>query len=465
MQRGPLYWHQGLFLQPQHFQLLNQQLPEMLIPLLSKLSPHFYGLISGGLNVSALAAQRLELAETSLLLPQSASVLSCPGNAVCAARLIQPDSIPADASRLVYIGIRATTPGEPSVTIAKTAAEMSSAPTRLAAPVDPENVADQYGDGPPAPVRTLSYVLNLVFEDELEHAGHLELMPLARLLRRDDAVILDDSYIGPCLSLNSSNLLMDMIRELRDRVLAKAANLEGYKNLSGRDSISADFTLLLMALRTLSRYAARLEMMVASPCQSPWEAYGILREFAAELSVFSVEADAMATTWEGDKVIPNYSHQDLGPCFYGINHVIFSLLENISAAPRYVLRFHFEAPLWKASLPQELALEPQSTFGGFWLVVHSDELEPHLLRQQVSDSLKIAANTAMNSLLVRALPGFQLLPSDGPPAGLPRRRGACYFELMINESQWQEVTQSQSLSMHWSDAPSDFDAQLAILSR
>ena len=465
MLRGPIHWHQGLFLQPQHFQLLSQQLPAMLVPLLARMSPNFWGVAAGGVNPSALEAQRLDLLETSLLLPNSAIFLSCPGNAICTPRIITPDLVPADGSCTVYIGIRVTNPDQSNVTLADTPAEMAGAPTRFAAPVEPENVADLYGDGPAAQVRSLSYVLNFVFEHELEHAGDLELMPLARLVQDDGIIKLDSDYVPPCLSLSVSSVLSDLIRDLRDRILGKFTQLEGYKNLSSREVISADFTMLLMALRTLSRSAARLEQITESSCQSPWDAFGVLRELAAELSVFSVDASATGTHWQDKRVIPVYAHDNLGQCFSSVHSVIVSLLENISAAPRYVLRFTFEESSWNVSLPPELAQGSPDDYGGFWLVLHSETVDPESMRQQVFQSLKIAPSTSMSSLLVRALPGLVLIPSDGPPAGLPRRSGASYFQLTVDESQWEEIAKSDSLSMHWSDAPSDLDAQLAILSR
>ena len=48
------------------------------------------------------------------------------------------------------------------------------------------------------------------------------------------------------------------VKELRDRVVGKTRQLEGYKNLSGRGGDTGELAVLLMALRTLSRFAARL---------------------------------------------------------------------------------------------------------------------------------------------------------------------------------------------------------------
>ncbi len=40
----PLYWHQGLFLQPQHFQLLDLFIQSLLTPFRQFMAPHFWGI-------------------------------------------------------------------------------------------------------------------------------------------------------------------------------------------------------------------------------------------------------------------------------------------------------------------------------------------------------------------------------------------------------------------------------------
>ena len=46
----PLYWHQGLFLQPQHFQQNDARLESLVTRTLACQQPHAWGLISMCLN-------------------------------------------------------------------------------------------------------------------------------------------------------------------------------------------------------------------------------------------------------------------------------------------------------------------------------------------------------------------------------------------------------------------------------
>lgn len=460
----PIYWHQGLFLQPQHFQIMNRQIAEALFPIVTRSVPYPWGLASGGLNQTALAVGRLEIEHVEVLFPSCQQMITFPGNAVCAGRQIPTDAIPVDGDMLVFLGLRAFKPGEPNVTVAENTEQMAAALTRLAVPVEPENVPDAYSNGPSAQVRTMSYVLRLVFDSELEQSGDLDLIPVARLTREGDKIALDQSFVPPCLTITGSPALASQLKELRDRVLGKARQLEGYKNLSGQGATSEDFTLLIMALRTLSRFAARLDHAVEAPCLSPWHTYGILRELVAELSVFSLDVSALGENWQDEKLVLDYAHTDLGLCFRSARDVIIRLLDGISAGPRFVTRFEFHDPYWTAEIPQQILAETK-TAGEFWLVLHSESAEPQALRDSAARMLKLSATSGMGSLLVRALPGIPLAPSDGPPAGLPRRHGAFYFRIGRESPLWMDVEKGGSISMHWPEAPADLEAQLAVLTR
>jgi len=220
-----------------------------------------------------------------------------------------------------------------------------------------------------------------------------------------------------------------------------------------------------MALRTLSRFAARLDHAVESPCLSPWNAYGLLRELVAELSVFSLDISALGENWQDEKLVPDYAHTDLGRCFRGTRDVIVSLLEGISAGPRFVTRFEFKDPYWTAEIPNQIMAETRTSGGEFWLVLHSEVVDPQTMRDSASKMLKLSATSAMGSLLVRALPGIPLAASDSPPAGMPRRHGAIYFRIGRESPLWTEIEKHGSIALHWTEAPEDLDAQLAVLTR
>ena len=463
MSEGPVYWHHGLFLQPQHFQLTDRRMAESLAALLGVVRPWFWGVASVEVDLGALAAGRLEFAQLSVLFPngQGALLAHYPGDSVCAARRVPAEAIAAGEGMTVYVGLRGVKPDEPNVTVVETMDALAEVPTRWAVPAQSESVSDAYGDGPAAQVQHMRNVLRIVFEPELATKGDYSLVPVARLLREGDTLRLDPGFAPACLTLAASPCLHACLTEVRDRVIGKARQLEGYKNLSARGGALGELSVLLMALRSLSRFAARLDLAVRSPALAPWEGYSLLRELLAELSVFSLEVSALGENWEGEQQLPAYEHENLGPCFRVLRDQTVRLLESISAGPRWIGRFVYNDPYWTVEVPQAVLAED----GEFWLVLTSEKSDSERLRASAQSMLKLSATTGIASLLVRAVPGIPLLYSEVPPAGLPRRPGALHFRIGTESPQWQEAALGRSFSIYWDDAPADLDAQLAAIGR
>jgi len=460
---GSVYWHHGLFLQPQHFQLTDRNLAESLAALLGVVRPWLWGVASVEIDQGALAAGRLEFTELSVLFPDGHGALLAhfPGDSVCAARRVPAEMIAASEGMKVYVGLRGIKPDEPNVTVAETPDALAEAPTRWAVPAEPASLNDIYSDGPTAQVRRLKNVLRIVFEPEVASMGDHSLVPVARLLREGEALRLDPAFAPACLTMTASPNLHGFMSEVRDRVLGKARQLEGYKNLSARGGGLGELSVLLMALRSLSRFAVRLDMAVRAPTLAPWEAYSLLRELLAELSVFSLEVSALGETWEGEQLLPLYDHENPGPCFRALRDMAVRLLESISAGPRWIARFAYKEPYWTVEVPQSVLAEG----GEFWLVLSSEKADPERMRASAQNMLKLSTTEGITSLLVRAVPGIPLQFSEVPPAGLPRRPGALHFRIGTESPQWNDVTLGRSLSIYWDDAPADLDAQLAAIGR
>lgn len=461
MPDGSVYWHHGLFLQPQHFQLTDRRLAESLVSLLGVVRPWLWGVASSEIDAGALAAGRIGFTQLSVMFPDGQGTLLAqfPGDAVCAPRRVPAEAMAAGEGMKVYVGLRAVKQDEPNVTVAETPETLAEAPTRWAVAAEPEGLRDTYGDGPDAQVQRMKAVLRIVFEPEVAAMGDHSLVPVARLLHEGDTLRVDPAFAPASLTLSASSCLHALVTEVRDRVVGRARQLEGYKNLSARGGGLGELSVLLMALRSLTRFATRLDMAVRSPAMGPWEAYGLLRELLAELSVFSLEVSALGETLEGERQLPAYDHMNPGPCFRALRDMAVRLLDSISAGPRWISRFVYKDPYWTVELPQSVLAEG----GEFWLVLNSEKSDPARMRDSALSVLKLSATGGIASLLVRAVPGIPLEYSEMPPAGLPRRPGALHFRIATQSGQWNDVALGRSLSLYWDEAPSDLDAQLAVI--
>ena len=164
--------------------------------------------------------------------------------------------------------------------------------------------------------------------------------------------------------------------------------------------------------------------------------------------------------------MPDYEHTRLGNCFRTTCDLIIRLLEGISAGPRFVTRFQFNDPYWKAEIPLQILEEAKTSGGQFWLVPSFGKHRPGRTVQfgsTIAQTLlprrhEIPSGTGR----CRASP---LTPVGESSSGMPRMQGALYFRIGREAPLWAEVEKDGQVCMHWTDAPEDLDAQLALLAK
>ncbi len=456
---GPVFWHQGLFLQPQHFQRTDLRAEELAADLAAAARPWMWGVTGLEWDQGALAAGTVHPLRLRVILPGMGVALSCPGNAVCAGR-VPPEGLAAGESVDVWLGLAVFREGEANVTVAGDANGMAAAATRYATLEGQPETANVYEDAPPAMVRRLKYVLQVVFGSEVEQARDMILMRAARLRRTATGLTVDASYAAPCLKIGDSPVLMACLREARDRVLVKTREMDGCKSLARRGSMG-EMTVVFLILRSLARFAPRLQIMVDMPVAPPWEGYVLLRELLSELSVFSTRLNPLGEDARGVSHIEPYRHDDPAPAYQSLLRSIIILLDALATGPRYLIRFEAGDAGWTATLPSHVFDTPDSRTE-YWVTLHSDrvnlEEHPEFVRMVKLSPLAEAA-----TLVARALPGLPCSVDSQPPMGLPRRAGTVYLRMHTDSPMWSRVRLQGGMALSWEGGPEDLEACFAVL--
>ncbi len=348
------------------------------------------------------------------------------------------------------------------MTVLSSLENISRVATRFATAADPEEVTDLHHSGPPAQVKGLYFVLKLFWETEKEQVGDYHLIPIARLERDAEDIRLSEKFIPPCLNVNSSSSLFNIIKEVRDQVASRAHQLEDYKSQRGIQS--AEFgtkdMVFLLALRSLNRFVPLLFHYNETRQIHPWVVYGLLRQLIGELSSFSGEINVNGELADGTRLLLPYDHQNLGECFYSALELITRLLDEITAGPEYVITLEYDGTYFAAELP------PAIFEGGnrYFLVIETDE-DPDSVLESIQTVAKLGARESLPILIARALPGIRLQHLDLPPQELPRRARALYFMIDHHGDQWAPVQRGNNIALYWDTAPEDIKVELMVVGR
>lgn len=456
----PLLWHQGLFLQPQHFQIADLYHASLLTPLQRHLMPHFWGVARMEIRQAALGTGSFHLDAGEFVFPDMTYAV-VPDNAVVETRSF--DGAWTDGGRpfTVYLGIRRFNQAGGNVTTTRGGDGLNGVSTRFISPEAADDVRDLHENGPSAQVRRLKYTLKVLWETEKDFFGDYETIPVAQLERQGDEVVLSSGFIPPSLSIGGSPSLEKIVKEIRDQIASRGYQLEGYKR--DRGIHTADFgsrdMVYLLALRSLNRSIPQLVHMTESSAGHPWTAYGLLRQLVGELSSFS-ERFSVSGEAQGAAGLPRYDHLNLWLCFSRAQSLITALLDEITAGPEYVFALNYDGTYYSSDLPP-------AVFEGrnrFYLMVQTASEAKDVLNTMATGA-KLSSRENLPILIVRALPGVSVTHLDRPPQELPRRAGALYFQIDHHGDQFTGIAKGRNIALFWDAAPEDLKVELMVVGR
>ena len=455
----PVFWYQGLFLQPQHFQQYDVYFQSLLKPLFTHLQPYFWGVYTYNIQEASLANQTFVISRGEFLF-QDGTWISIPGNTVAQSRNINKEELEAGKPFKVYLGLRKWDHHKENVSILENHDDLSIVGTRFISGIDPENVKDIHQGGKSAHVKLLQYVLKVFWENETDNLPDYHLIPVAELVYDEDEIILSRDFIPPVISVASSDALQQILHNIREQITSRCRKLEEYKSPREMQTSEIDTTYIiyLMALRSLNRYVPLLHHMTETPDIHPWTVYGLIRQIIGELSTFTNRIDSLGKLIDGTSLLSDYDHENLRRCYDEAQTLVGELLSAIVIGPENIIRLIRDGYYFKAQIPQE-TFEKNTVF---YLGLRTAENQSKVL-ESMKNIAKVSSSDYMMTLVGRALPGISLEYSLVSPPGLPTRPNSYYFKINQSDPQWVEIQKSQDICLYWQHAPKDTQADIIVL--
>jgi type VI secretion system protein ImpJ len=460
--KRPILWHQGLFLQPQHFQQFDHYVQSLLAPYQQHIQPYFWGIGNLGIQEASLQNRMFEVLNVEATFADGTRA-AFPGNAVLQARSFKHVDLDLDGGKpfRVYLGLQKLSPAGKNAALTSGTEDLYGIGSRFVSPVEPEPVEDLYIGGPTAKARYMQYVLKIFWETEIEQLGEYWLLPVAQLELQGDLVQMSQEFVPPVPYISGSDTLRQVLRNIQEYIRSRSHILEMYKIF--RDVHSSDIEPIslryLLALTVVNRYLPVFHHLMETPGLHPWTAYGLLRQLIGELSTFSDRIDSLGKLADGKELLPGYDHCELGRCFYEAQRLIKELLSAIVVGEENVVHLTREASAFTGQIPAE-------SFGQgtrFFLSVTCPG-DPEAVVDTLMNLAKIGSLEEMPTMVARALPGIPLEPKSTPPPGLPERPDVFYFSLKADHPLWSDIQRTGNICLHWDEAPEEAVAEL-ILSR
>jgi type VI secretion system protein ImpJ len=456
----PIYWYQGLFLQPHHFQLQDRRLEASFANLTHQLAPFYWGVGRLEIDDSELQNEVFSVKRGDFIF-QDGTRVTVPTDGRIYARSFSKTGYKDGQALTVYMGLAKWNDTSGNVTEFDASKVHESGNTRFVCRTQPLDVTNQYQDGAAAQIRLMEYDIRVFWEDEVEAATDYFMIPVAQLCYDGKEVKFSDKFIPPVFAVSGSEALLQTMQDIREQLFTRCRQLEKYKIPleSRRSEISPGYILYVLILQSLSKYVPLLYHLTSVSNVHPWVVYGALRQLVGELGTFSDQIDVLGRFANKEEVVPPYDHENLGDCFEKAKVNITDLLHTILIVPEHVVPLKREESLFTAEIPQE-ALTGKNEY--YLAVTLKEEAEDAI--QTVEEFMKISSIDGIQTLIDRSLPGVPLTHSDRPLQVLPKSAGRHYFKIDSDHKQWREIRQKKNIAVHWLDAPEDADVEIFILS-
>ena len=429
-------WTKGMFLSPQHFQAQDLYFEDLIQSRFAASNFANYGVTDLRIDADSVANGFFKLVSARGVLPDGES-FDMPGSDELPAGRQFAQTWPAGEETLdVYLSLPERRLNARNVTLPGQK-DGSSGPPDTRYTSETKLLPDDNQGADERPVQLGKKTFRLLFGTEFRD-GYSSLR-IAQLERSATGVpLLRPSFVAPCLDLASSEYLMGLLRRQVEILLTNSATLSGSRRATGKASASFSASEIdkFWQLHTFNSHLPELKHIYNTRHGHPEIAYVAMLRLAGALSTFAQEG--------GPGGLPDYDHDDLGPCFQKLEARIRDLMGIIIPANFFAIPLTFtDRYIWVGSIDDDSLFKK----GQFYLAV-SAKMGAGDLITKVPQYLKIAAPDDLDRLVRTAVSGIGLRHTQVVPQAIPTRLENQYFQINQTGPLWERIMLTRRIGVH-----------------
>jgi len=422
-------WTKGVLLTPQHLQLQDRFVEDVISFQLSALTANPWGFSSLEVDRESLDGGVLALSEARGLFPDGLAFDMPMSDPLPDPRPLEDIWQPDQEALQVYLAISEYRPGGRNVSV-----EENTRDARFSAEV--VFLRDENTGQAEKPVQVARKNLRILLEGEPLEGNSV--LPVGRVMRTGSGGYdLDAAFIPPVVDIRASQALMTIARRLVELLSARTAELSGTRRQRGQDL--ADFGISDVAnfwlLYTVNTYLPVLRHIFEVRRGHPVGLYEAMLSLAGALTTFSREGDARS--------LPVYDHLGLSTCFNALDERLRNLLETVVPQNYRAVPLRPVKPFVYAAALDSSVLSARQMF----LAVGAGADRAKLVDKAL-ELLKVGAAENLDHLYRRGLPGLELTHVLSPPAAIPVKLDYEYFSIDTSGPEWEEVLRGRNLAVY-----------------
>ena len=440
----PLYWHQGLFLQPQHFQQLQRQI-EANTSARSSIGS-VAGISSLEIDNAALANGVLTVEKLECLMPDG-TLLKFPGNLELAPLTLRGDMADAAGAIEVFLTLPVL-----DVETGNLALDNGVAAKRYRMAAE-ASVNDIFHGDDRIDLQPLTYGARLEAGEQDHDKRSVVREKIAEIVSDGGEYRRSSGFVGNVVALQASPVLCDAVKSIKQSLIARYDQLESFSSLNNAQGgeLSATSFANMMALNALAAYVPVLSQYEEVPAVAPQALYLTLRQLVAQLSAFSKGISLVGETADPADSLLGFQQANLSECFRRVFRLVNRLLDELTVDPELFISLEAQG---EGKYVSAITPDFRESRNRIYLRLRSvDDLDSRI--DDIVHASKFGADGQVDIYLKRSLPGIQLDHLTRKPLGVASTPNSYYFSVDCRGFEWQKVLEAGRVSLIWPGAPKD----------
>ncbi len=424
-------WHEGMTLDPQHFQQAERHLQAQLNFRLRARARYDWGFTELQISPEALANGQFALVRCKGVMPDGL-VFNIPEEDRAPQARALAEVFPATAEKLdIYLALRREREqgGNCVMPPHHDAGEQRYSP--VTAKVADDNLGGE--------IREVEVArANLVLRAGNEPLDDYTALKIAQVKKRPNGTfVVSEDFVPTCLSLEPAPNLLKQLNDLLSRLVSKCADFRGQVPFNKKEFVANDLTGMWL-LNVLNTHIPVLNHYSTLRQCHPEELYLQLLALAGQLTTHPGSPEIRPVDF------PRYEHDQLTKCFHTLISTIILLVNRVGISENYVsIRLRTDNNLlWVSDAIAEDLLQ-----NAHFYLMCSGEIEERRITMDLVANLKIAPPESLHYLITYNLRGLNAQYTPNVPPGLPRTPGIYHFRLEKAGDYWEAIVQSRALAI------------------
>lgn len=422
-------WSKGVFLTPQHLQLQDQYVEDLLQFQLECCGSHLWGFSHLRIDPKRLTEGQFSVLAARGILPDG-MLFDIPDADTAPPSRSLRDFFTEDRHQLdVFLSVpeqrtNGINMGPRQDTKARFVSEM-----RL--------VRDDNSGTSDKPIQIARKNLKLLLEGENQEGSTR--MQIATVVKTPAGTFeLHPDFIPPLLDIHGNDSLRRVVRGLVETLAARSSVLAAtrrQKNQSLAEFTAADIANFWLQY-TINQDLPVFRHLLERATVHPEQLFSAMLALAGALTTFS--------TTIAPRDLPQYEHEQLGRCFRDLEQKIRILLETVVPVNFVAIPLKLVQPsIYAATIEEERYLRDSRLYLAMSASVDDGELV-----SRAPALMKVGAAAHVEQMIRQALPGLKMTYVSHPPSEIPVKLKYKYFSLELAGKAWEGIQRGRNIGAY-----------------